>query len=186
MCRFTLSNSNSSLVVRILDYGGIITEINVPDRNGQVADVNLGFDDMAGECAEILSCLDPSWEPRREARDVWCKPPVWNLRAVIWFTISVSSLFFCLVLLLFLSCHFSANGPFSWLPKKKTFSWLPKKTPLTFQNSFLFPTFPCLRRDWFYGLTWGKVYNEMWICLWQSLIVLRCPCVGARTLKSSY
>ena len=24
-------------------------------------------------------------------------------------------LFFCLVLLLFLSCHFSANGPFSWL-----------------------------------------------------------------------
>ena len=28
------------------------------------------------------------------------------------------SCFFCLVLLLFLSCHFSANGPFSWL-----FSW---------------------------------------------------------------
>ena len=50
LCRFTLSNNSRSLVVRILDYGGIITEINVPDRNGQVADINLGFDDMAGEC----------------------------------------------------------------------------------------------------------------------------------------
>ena len=37
---------------------------------------------------------------------------VWNLRAVIWFPLLISSLvFFCLVLLLFLSCHFSANGP---------------------------------------------------------------------------
>ena len=27
--------------------------------------------------------------------------------------------FFCLVLLLFLSCHFSANGPFSWLFSRK-------------------------------------------------------------------
>lgn len=46
--RFTLSSSNGRLVVRILDYGGIITEINVPDREGNVDDVNLGFDDMAG------------------------------------------------------------------------------------------------------------------------------------------
>ena len=37
-------------------------------------------------------------------------PPVCNLRAVIWFPFPVSSLVcFCLVLLLFLSCHFSAN-----------------------------------------------------------------------------
>ena len=36
--------------------------------------------------------------------------PVWNLRAVIWFLFPIS----CLVHLLFLSCHFSANGPFSW------------------------------------------------------------------------
>ena len=42
-------------------------------------------------------------------------PPVWNLRTVFWFPFPVSSLvFFCLVLLPFLSCHFSANGPFSW------------------------------------------------------------------------
>ncbi|XP_076441582.1 galactose mutarotase-like [Babylonia areolata] len=46
--RYTLCNSTKGLEVRILDYGGIITEINVPDRNGKVEDVELGFDDMAG------------------------------------------------------------------------------------------------------------------------------------------
>ena len=60
--------------------------------------------------------VDPA--PWREAGDVWCPPPVWNLRAVIWCPFSVTSCFFCLVLLLFLSCHFSANGPFSWLFQK--------------------------------------------------------------------
>ena len=30
--------------------------------------------------------------PRREAGDVWCLPPVWNLRAAIWFHFAISSL----------------------------------------------------------------------------------------------
>ena len=30
--------------------------------------------------------------PRREAGDFWCLPPVWNLRAVIWFHFTISSL----------------------------------------------------------------------------------------------
>ena len=30
--------------------------------------------------------------PQREAGDVWCLPPVWNLRAVIWFHFAISSL----------------------------------------------------------------------------------------------
>ena len=30
--------------------------------------------------------------PRREAGDVWCFPPVWNLRAVIWSHFAISSL----------------------------------------------------------------------------------------------
>ena len=30
--------------------------------------------------------------PGREAWDVWCLPPVWNLRAVIWFHFAISSL----------------------------------------------------------------------------------------------
>ena len=40
---FTLVN-RGGMTVRILDLGGIITEIHVPDRQGAFADVALGFD----------------------------------------------------------------------------------------------------------------------------------------------
>ncbi|MGH7671123.1 MAG: aldose epimerase family protein [Gemmatimonadaceae bacterium] len=43
---FTLSNVNG-VVVRVLDYGGIIQSIRTPDRNGKVADIVLGFDTLA-------------------------------------------------------------------------------------------------------------------------------------------
>ncbi|MBD8533048.1 MULTISPECIES: galactose-1-epimerase [unclassified Massilia] len=42
---FTLTNT-SGMRVRILDFGGIITEIHVPDRDGVLADVALGFDTL--------------------------------------------------------------------------------------------------------------------------------------------
>lgn len=42
---FTLSNA-AGMRVRILDLGGIITEIHVPDRDGVFADVALGFDTL--------------------------------------------------------------------------------------------------------------------------------------------
>lgn len=42
---FTLSNSNG-ITVKITDFGGIITEIHAPDRNGKLADVTLGFDSI--------------------------------------------------------------------------------------------------------------------------------------------
>ncbi|OWF55426.1 aldose 1-epimerase-like [Mizuhopecten yessoensis] len=45
--RFTFTNKNN-VTVRVLDYGCIITEILVPDKNGEVKDVNLGFDGMEG------------------------------------------------------------------------------------------------------------------------------------------
>ena len=62
----------------------------------------------------ICICLYRSIIIPKGGRDVWCQPPVWNFRAVIWFPFPISSLvFFCLVLLL--PCNFSANGPFSWL-----------------------------------------------------------------------
>ena len=43
---FTLANSRG-MVVKILDFGGIIREIQAPDRDGCFADVVLGFDTIA-------------------------------------------------------------------------------------------------------------------------------------------
>jgi aldose 1-epimerase len=45
--RYTLTNANG-MVVKIIDLGGAITEIHVPDRDGNLADVNCGYDDVAG------------------------------------------------------------------------------------------------------------------------------------------
>ncbi|XP_071079415.1 galactose mutarotase-like [Haliotis cracherodii] len=48
--RYTFQNKNN-VIVRVLDYGGIITDIIVPDRKGNKEDVSLGFDDMEGYAA---------------------------------------------------------------------------------------------------------------------------------------
>ncbi len=42
---YTLTNPNG-LVVKISDFGGIITEIHTPDRAGNFADIALGFDSV--------------------------------------------------------------------------------------------------------------------------------------------
>ena len=42
---FTLTNA-VGMTVKILDFGGIITEIHVPDRDGAMGDVALGFDTL--------------------------------------------------------------------------------------------------------------------------------------------
>lgn len=44
---FTLKNSNG-ITVEITNYGGIITRLFVPGRNGTLDDVVLGFDSLAG------------------------------------------------------------------------------------------------------------------------------------------
>lgn len=44
---YTLTNA-SGMQVRVLDFGGIITTIKVPDRQGKLADVVLGFDSLDG------------------------------------------------------------------------------------------------------------------------------------------
>lgn len=43
---YTLTNANG-MVVDITNYGGIITKIIVPDKNGEMADVALGFNTLA-------------------------------------------------------------------------------------------------------------------------------------------
>ncbi len=44
---FTLTNDNG-IVVKITNYGGTIVSVLAPDRQGNLADVVLGFDDLAG------------------------------------------------------------------------------------------------------------------------------------------
>jgi len=45
--QYTLTGSRGAFC-KIINYGGIVTELHVPDKNGQLADVVLGFDDLAG------------------------------------------------------------------------------------------------------------------------------------------
>ncbi len=44
---YTLTNANG-MVAKIMNYGAIVTELDVPDRNGKLDDVVLGFDTLAG------------------------------------------------------------------------------------------------------------------------------------------
>ncbi|MDP2112592.1 MAG: galactose-1-epimerase, partial [Bacteroidota bacterium] len=42
---FTLSNDNQ-VTVKITNYGAIVTSIETPDRNGNLANIALGFDKL--------------------------------------------------------------------------------------------------------------------------------------------
>jgi aldose 1-epimerase len=44
---YTLTNAKG-VVARITNYGAIVTELHVPDKNGAMADVVLGFDSLDG------------------------------------------------------------------------------------------------------------------------------------------
>jgi hypothetical protein len=48
---FTLTNANG-VVVRAITYGGIITSLRVPDRDGRIGDVVLGYDSLEGYLEE--------------------------------------------------------------------------------------------------------------------------------------
>ncbi len=40
--------TNGRMTVKVITYGAVVTEIHVPDRNGETADVVLGFDGLEG------------------------------------------------------------------------------------------------------------------------------------------
>ncbi|MCS5682593.1 MAG: hypothetical protein NZ609_08615, partial [Acidimicrobiales bacterium] len=48
---FKLTNT-SGIEIRVLDYGGIILSIMAPDRNGELGDIVLGYDDLSGYLEE--------------------------------------------------------------------------------------------------------------------------------------
>lgn len=45
--QYTLTNENE-MMVKILNYGGIVTHLFVPDKKGRLADVVLGYDSLNG------------------------------------------------------------------------------------------------------------------------------------------
>lgn len=45
--RYQLKNSFGTSV-DIIDFGGIVTSINTPDRNGHTDDITTGFDRLSG------------------------------------------------------------------------------------------------------------------------------------------
>lgn len=45
--QYTLTNK-SGMVVKILNYGGTVTDILTPDKNGKMGDVILGYDSLSG------------------------------------------------------------------------------------------------------------------------------------------
>jgi aldose 1-epimerase len=49
--QYTLANQRG-MSVKIITYGGIVTEINTPDRKGKTANVALGFDNLADYVAK--------------------------------------------------------------------------------------------------------------------------------------
>ncbi len=55
---YTLRNSRGA-EARIMNYGGIVQSLRVPDRNGNFDDVVLGYDDLAGYVANnpYFGCL---------------------------------------------------------------------------------------------------------------------------------
>lgn len=42
-----MTNQNK-MTIRVISYGAIVKDILVPDRDGNIADVNLGFDNIEG------------------------------------------------------------------------------------------------------------------------------------------
>lgn len=50
--RFTLTNANG-LQMKVITYGGIITSLTTPDRDGNQGDIVLGFDTLEGYLQEV-------------------------------------------------------------------------------------------------------------------------------------
>ena len=81
---FTLQNANG-LVMKVTTYGATITELHVPDRSGDMADVVLGFDDLQGYLSDSRSALIRTQTPTFfQDPSVSCSgstptaPPGWN------------------------------------------------------------------------------------------------------------
>jgi len=58
--RYTLTNSNGA-VMKVTTYGGTITELYIPDRNGEMGNVVLGFDKLDGYISTEYEKSNPNF-----------------------------------------------------------------------------------------------------------------------------
>lgn len=58
--QYTLTNARGASV-SVINFGGILTNVRVPDRNGVLDDVVLGFDNLASYLAEHGSMGRHGW-----------------------------------------------------------------------------------------------------------------------------
>ncbi len=56
---FTLRNSKGA-EARIMNYGGIVVSLKMPDRNGQLGDVVLGFDKLE-DYVKVTAPISAAW-----------------------------------------------------------------------------------------------------------------------------
>ena len=58
---YTLTNSNG-MEMNVTNYGCIVTSIKVPDKNGQINDIVLGFNELKDYNVELSSpSIKSSW-----------------------------------------------------------------------------------------------------------------------------
>ena len=57
---YTLTNNNG-MVMKVATYGGAITELHVPDKNGQMGDVVLGFNKLDGYISPEYEKSNPNF-----------------------------------------------------------------------------------------------------------------------------
>jgi aldose 1-epimerase len=55
---YTLTNSKG-VEMKVTNYGGTVTSLKVPDRNGQMADIVLGFNDVSGYTSPAFLKANP-------------------------------------------------------------------------------------------------------------------------------
>ena len=50
---YTLTNAHG-VEIRVMTYGAIITVVRIPDRSGDIQDITLGFDSLAGQSKDEI------------------------------------------------------------------------------------------------------------------------------------
>ena len=105
--------------------------------------------------------------PWREAGDVWCLPPSGISGLSFDSTLLSPLLFFCLVLLLFLSYHFLSVGPFFWTFSRKFFNIFVKR------KAFLYVSCLAAGRSELVGGMCGMLPYDTGICCYAFMYCLK-------------